>query len=193
MKRFLTLTLALASIFILSSCGAFSHKFNPVESGLYIKKDGTFKSALIGELDKEQYTSEGLKEFAQNEVNEYNNKTGTEGVILEKASVKDGKAELIFSYSNTLALLEFAHDSQDDSLNFTNIKIADKDNYQALQISDETLISKIKGKAKVVEVTGKARITTEGNIIYAIGKNGEIVHDKHDIVTGDGQSYIVIK
>lgn len=191
MKRFLTL--ALASILFLTSCGAFSHKFNPVESGLYIKKDGTFKSALIGELDKEQYTTEGLKEFAQNEVNEYNNKTGTEGVILEKASVKDGKAELIFSYTNTLALLEFAHDSQDDSLNFTNIKIADKDNYQSLQISDETLISKIKGKAKIVEVTGKARITTEGNIIYATGKNGEIVHDKHDIVTGDGQSYIVIK
>jgi len=191
MKRFLTL--ALASILFLTSCGAFSHKFNPVESGLYIKKDGTFKSALIGELDKEQYTTEGLKEFAQNEVNEYNNKTGTEGVILEKASVKDGKAELIFSYANTLAPLEFAHDSQDDSLNFTNIKIADKDNYQSLQISDETLISKIKGKAKIVEVTGKARITTEGNIIYATGKNGEIVHDKHDIVTGDGQSYIVVK
>ena len=106
MKRFLTL--ALASILFLTSCGAFSHKFNPVESGLYIKKDGTFKSALIGELDKEQYTTEGLKEFAQNEVNEYNNKTGTEGVILEKASVKEGKAELIFSYANTLALLEFA-------------------------------------------------------------------------------------
>lgn len=184
------LTLCISGV---SGCSMISHRFSPKENGIYVKKDGTFQSALFMDVAGESYTVEGLEAFAKAEVDEYNAMTGTMGVELEKANIKDGRASLLFSYQNSLALLEFAMETQDDSIRFRDIKVVDKEGLSSLNITDETILSKMDKKSKLIVVNGGARITTEGRIVYAKGESGEIVHDKHDIIIGDGESYIIMK
>lgn len=178
---------------VLSSCGVFAHKFEPTENGIYIKKDGSVQSALFMELDGEHYTSDGLKEFVQAEVDRYNANYAEERVEIVDAGLKDGVGKVVYSYADSDTLLEYAKYAQDDSIKFSEMKVLDADTAALYGISDEEILSKLKGKAQLVVIDGATRITTEGKILLAKGKNGDIVHDNYDIVTGVGESYIIFK
>lgn len=179
------------SMALLSACGSLAHKFNPSENGIYIKRDGKLQSALIMDIEGGDYSSDGLREFVQAEVDRYNEKSGEERVSLLEAGVKDGQGKIVYEYISPDALLEFSEFTQDDTIAFDQIQVLDASTSSS--ISDEEILSKLKGKAKLVVVHGNARITTEGKIVLAKGNQGEIVHDDYDVVTGAGESMIVFK
>lgn len=182
-----------AMMAFMTSCGAFAHKFEPTQNGIYVKRDGKLQSALFMELEGTSYHSEGLKEFVQAEVNRYNEEKGEEKVQLLEAELKDGRGKVVYEYADPAVLMEYAKFTQDDSVKFTEIKLLNADTAADSGIVDEEVLSQLKGKAQLIVIDGAARITTEGKILTAKSDKGKIVHDDYDIVTGVGESYIVFR
>lgn len=92
-KAVLTFILCLG---MLAGCGS---KISADESTVFVQKDGSVVSVDVEEFDSNTYDEQGLKDYVEQTVSEYNEQNGKNQVKFKKLSVKDGKAELTMEYA----------------------------------------------------------------------------------------------
>ncbi len=163
---------ALSIALTVAGCGTKAG-FEPTESCLYIKKDGSIQSVLIY-TDEEGISGaseDSLKEFIQNELDEYNSmQSDKNAVTIDSVKLDDKELSVTYDYASLFYVASWAEYSQDDSINLSGIEI-DK-------------------SSKTVSTDGKAVIYFEGDIESA--SDGVSVDGKK-AVTPDGASTITYK
>ncbi|SFR75853.1 hypothetical protein [Anaeromicropila populeti] len=69
-------------------------------STILIRSDGTVQSSSVENFEKEYYSESELKDFIDDAVSEYNDKTGEKVIKLEDCEVNDQKASMILTYDS---------------------------------------------------------------------------------------------
>ena len=115
---------------------------------------------------------EGLRNFVNERIAEYNANKKSDAVSVEKLKVQDGEATLILSYANTNYFLEF----QGIDFNVKYLALLSRENavksYNISNLVDtsgepvELLTALERDDVKVLVVTGKTMITVNGDILY---------------------------
>lgn len=105
MKRILSLAL----VFVLctgvfAGCGA---SYAADESTVFVLKDGGIVSTDVEAFDESAYDESGLKSYAKETIENYNNINGEGLVKLKDMSVKDKKATIILSYASAADYQKF--------------------------------------------------------------------------------------
>ena len=216
MKRmFVTALSILAASALLAGCSKMgvTGGFSPKESCVYIEADGSAQWASVESYEKENYTSEGLKESAGKKIGSFNsslgkdasfeNKEGSEKlpVAIVSASMKDGKAVLVLEYDTPGRLVEFARQTGDDTVTFTALDTgrvasmssgmqdkAFQDAKGNAMAGDEALKD---NQSLVVMAEGKGVIKTENAVNYV--SDGCVLMDSYTVETPeDGTAYIIL-
>ena len=173
MKHKISLVAAALSVMVTVAGCSSKTGFEPTESSLYIKKDGSIQSALIYTTDEslDGASEDSLKEFIQKELDEYNSMQSEKNAVTIDSVKLDGKTiSVIYDYASPFYIASWAEYSQDDSIKLSSIEI------------DKT--------AKTVAVDGEAVIYFEGDIENA--SDGVSVDGKR-AVTPDEASIIIYK
>lgn len=181
-------------IAIFSGCSSVSStEFKPDENAVFIKRDGTFQSSIVVEASGD-YTAEGLREYAQREVDEFNSFVADEtAVSIVSVNAEGGKLKLILSYKNFDMMLKFAQRTKDDTMGISNIRIMSVKDAIAMNLTsglpDEALKKK---EAYLVIIDGSNRIYTEGKILFVQGENATRISD-YTALSGGSQNFIVFE
>ena len=97
-KRIIRSVLAFVLCFgMFAGCGS---KLSADESTVFVQKDGSIISVDVEEFDSDSYDEQGLKDYVEQTISEYNEENGKNQVRLKKLSMKDGKAELTMEYAS---------------------------------------------------------------------------------------------
>ena len=102
MKRVLICLISILGILMLAGCAKkeiFITTDDITSDTILVKRDGSLFVAIVEEFDKSYYNLEELNEFVSKEVNEYNNKVGSQEVTIEELGLKNGKAVMILEYT----------------------------------------------------------------------------------------------
>lgn len=81
---------------MLAGCGS---RLSVDESTVFVQKDGSIVSVDVEEFDSASYDEQGLRDYVEQTVAEFNDQNGANQVKLKQLSVKDGKAELSLEYA----------------------------------------------------------------------------------------------
>ncbi len=195
-------------------------EFDPVQSSVFIKQDGSILSATVEHTQQDYYTEENLKSFVEGKVSEFNaaqgkesaayNKEGAERlpVAIVSCSLGAGQGEQILKYvleySSSDMLFAFTGTIRDAEMTLTSLAT---DSVES-RLSKGDLVgepfvdakgqsvesSKItsQSKLRVVVSEGPATIQTEGKVVYMT--QGCTLQDAYTVTTpGEGISYIVFK
>lgn len=215
------LAAALAAV-LASGCGgrAGSAGFAPDESSVYIKKDGTIKSASVERSSNDYYTAEGLEEAAAQAVSAFNEeqagraqaKSG-EGeeplpVEISQCTVKEQGGEqvltCILDYDSADTFLAFNSRIQNPEAAFAALSTDSVENMVArgdLVGSDfvdargrEVESGKVtsQGSLRAVKVQGAGLFETEGKVMYAT-QGCSLTEDGGVLTPQEGVSYIIFK
>lgn len=164
----------------------------PQRSGIYVKNDKSIESAIVEPVEDGKYTSEGLKKFAEHEVERYNTEKNTNNVKVVSAQVKDGNASVIFSYTDANTFLDFAKFSQDNTVKVESIQVMSLEEAKSQGQLDGIDTSQINSSANVVAIKGIADVTTQGSILAAASDGKQLNHEEKEVVTEGEMSYIVV-
>lgn len=136
---------------------------------MLVKRDGSIYAAIVEDFNKSYYNLSELNEFVSAEVNEYNNKVGSNEVVIEELELKNGKAILILSYSkmehyssfNEMPVAYYSASTQNVALELPDQYVnAKKDTV----VDKETAMDN--GKNKVLVLYEPYEIIVEGDIKF---------------------------
>lgn len=82
---------------MLAGCGS---GISADENTVFVKKDGSVVSVDVENFDANTYDEQGLKEYVEQTISEYNEENGKNLVKLKNLSVKDGQAKLTLQYAS---------------------------------------------------------------------------------------------
>ena len=192
-KKLLAAAVAVTAVLMLGGCEGLSAKSakgpETEESCLYITKDGSIQWVSVEHYEGGSYSKEELLDFASEKIKEYNEAKGTESskepVTLVSGSLENGKAVLVTSYDSGESLVDFAGETGDDTMPFTEIRAGTPE-----ELSEDLKAAgiEIHGSFAVV-LQGEGIVQTEGKLLDADGSC--TVSDGHFIKTGSGTSVIV--
>lgn len=222
MKKAGLMVAAALACTLLYGCGArsgISGGFEPTQNSIYVTRDGEMSSALVQsyETEKDYYSQEELKAFAEKAVIEYNtgkgagesayNDEGTQGRLpaaLSSCTLADGKATIIFDFASAGDLIGFAGADNDPDFAVTNLSV--------LQLTDAFGSGSLEGaefvkpdgsavpaedvkkqeKAFAVLVEGAGTIQTDGKVQF-MSKGLTLVDEYTVSIPEQGTSYIIFK
>lgn len=98
MRKFLVCFILMCAV--LSGCG---QKQKATETKLQIEKDGKITSVLVETFDKDFYNQDELLEMINLEIAQYNQKAGTQAIVLESLTVDELK--------RAIAVMEYQSDA----------------------------------------------------------------------------------
>lgn len=101
-KTFLTVVLSAA---VLTGCS----RFQPEQSTVKIKKDGSLQTAVVESLDKSYYKEEELKAMIDDAVAAYNGNKEEAPVVVNGCEVEEGTASLYMDYASAEDYQAFNH------------------------------------------------------------------------------------
>lgn len=97
-KKIRRTVLAIALCFVmLAGCGS---GISADENTVFVQKDGTVVSVDVEEFDTNTYDEQGLKDYVDQTISDYNSENGKNQVSLKNLAVKDGKAKLTLQYAS---------------------------------------------------------------------------------------------
>lgn len=216
----IALSCAVLCCLLITGCsdlgGASAREFKPVQSSIFVGRDGSIQSAVIETYTEGDYDQAEMQAMAESVLSAHNLAQGAaeagrneEGAAKLPAAVKsctvgEGKAALIYEFASGSDLVKFARENDDETIQLEEISaftvseglvqgslldgnfIKVKD---GSSVSNDTVTSKSDWTA--VAVTGPAVIVTEGKIQYVT--QGVTVTDNFTVSTPEGKSYIVFK
>ncbi len=195
-------------------------EFNPVQSSVFIKQDGSVLSATVEHTQQDYYTEESLKSFVEGKVSEFNagqgkesaayNKEGAEKlpVAVVSCSLTEGQGErtlkYVLEYSSADMLFAFTGTIRDEMMTLTSLATDSVENRLSkgdlvgstfVDTKGQTVESgKVTSQSKlhVVVSEGPGTIQTEGKVAYMT--QGCTLQDPYTVTTPEeGVSYIVFK
>lgn len=218
-KAKLILAAALVST-LLFGCGdkgLRSQVFAPIENSVYVTRDGGISNAIV-ELygsDKDNYTEDTLKAWAEEAVIAYNKSKGaTESaysesgsdnnlpVAIEECSLKDGTATLIFRYATAEDMIEFSAAGANLDMNIQGIRVMQLSD-AAQYLEDASFIKadgadaaaddvKKQEKAFAAIVEGSTTLQVEGKVLFM--SKGVVLVDRRTVsIPEQGTSIIIFK
>lgn len=225
MKKISRAMLALAvvvTMFAASGCARSGGgaEFNPAQSSIFIKKDGSVLSASVGHSEQNYYSEEELKGFTETKLAEFNaaqgkesaayNKEGAEklpaAIVSCKVEVADGAqtVKAILEYSSPEMLLALAAENRDGDVKLVSLATDSVENRLAAGDLVGSSFVDAKGKAvdagkitsqsklRVVSTQGPALIQTEGKVLYM--SEGCTLTDDYTVQTPEeGNCFIIFK
>ncbi len=214
MKKILSVLLAAAMVMALSACGG--SKYEPTESGIFVKRDGTVIDAAIETFDKDHYSKDELKSYVEEQVVAYNTENSSYTVAYQD-DVKDKDAVLPVAIDClevngdkkvATLLLKFAGVS--DYLGFNEGRVGE-DAYFVSALATQAMLKgevnwiQVKDNQKVDEATAlsnekyylvgldfEARVEVEGTIVYA-SDNVSVLTGSVFTTDGEEPGYVVYK
>lgn len=91
--------LLLCTLFLTGCGGEVKLSADMVEENtVLVRADGTMEQMLIENFAKEYYSEQGLKEFAEEQISEYNRSVDEERISLEHMEVENKKACVLLAY-----------------------------------------------------------------------------------------------
>ena len=151
------------------------YPFEPTVTGIYMTRDGRICSAEITPFDNSsfqepRYMEEGLREFVQSNVSNYNTAKGFEAVTMEELEVKNKVAKLVLSYDSVETFMDF----QGKDFGIRNLRLVSRDeavrNYDIQNLVDANgneigLLDALRGEdVMVLVISGRTTVTVNGNI-----------------------------
>jgi len=137
MKKFRWIIIALAAGIVLAGCsgGKAVGPEHATESCVYIDEKGRISSILIAQYEEADEDLEGLKNFAEDAVIEYNKKKGSAAmsknveealmrlpVAIQDCRMEKGTAAVVFEYATAEDLIEFSAEQQDMTVGLTGLE-----------------------------------------------------------------------
>lgn len=217
----LTVAVVMA-MFVASGCARSGGgaEFDPAQSSIFIKKDGSVLSASVGHSEQNYYSEEELKGFMETELAEFNASQGKEGaaynqegaeklpaaIVSCKVEGADGQkvVKAILEYSSPEMLLALAGENRDGDIKLNSLATDSVENRLAAGELVGSSFVDDKGKAvdagkitsqsklRVVSAQGPALIQTEGKVLYM--SEGCTLADDYTVQTPEeGSSFIIFK
>lgn len=169
---------------LMTACGGKKADVKELKAGqvkeatLLVKQDGTVQSAIVENFDKDYYNKDELKNFMEEQIQDFNGKNGADSVVLKENDVKDGKAVAIFNYKDMDSYIGFykyyapyakvgglaCSVKEADSQNLLEERFTDT---EGGSVSREDILSK--EDASVIAVEGQTLVQTEKAIVCASG------------------------
>lgn len=209
MKKFKTAFAGFIAAVLLAGCAgssAATSVFSPETSSIFVTREGAVSSAIVESYEeKDYYSEEGLKAFAQESVDAYNQAAGTDkAVALKSCSMKDGKASLVFEYGSGNDLVQFAKEYEDAANQVQSLEVSTvADALAKGKLKDVTYVDVKKkapasadaatsdGALHAVEVEGAVTLQTEGRVVYT--SENVTLADDFTAQTPEGKSYIIFR
>ena len=220
MRKFMRRMVLAAGMFgflLLAGCGS-EVKFEPTESSIYVRADGSVISAEITGFDntsfgEERYSEEELKAFVEDAVKAYNAGVGSPNlaysseledknsilpVSIDSLKVEEKEAELVISYASCADYLNF--NKADDTV--TQLSVTSAPVAVASGISLDGLVNakgeivdtskaKESEKYRVASVAGETTVVINGKIL---GVSGAEILNEHTVKTTYGvMAYILFR
>ena len=203
------------AMFVASGCARSGGgaEFDPAQSSIFIKKDGSVLSASVGHSEQNYYSEEELKGFMETELAEFNASQGKEGAEKLPAAIVSCKVEgadgqkvvkAILEYSSPEMLLALAGENRDGDIKLNSLATDSVENRLAAGELVGSSFVDDKGKAvdagkitsqsklRVVSAQGPALIQTEGKVLYM--SEGCTLADDYTVQTPEeGSSFIIFK
>ena len=207
----------MCGLLLLAGCGG-EVKFEPTESSLYLRGDGSLKGAEITAFDnttfgEERYSEEELKVFVEDAVKNYNSEAGSLSmaysseledknqilpVSIESLTVEENVAELIIDYASCDDYLKF--NAADDTITYLSVTSApvavaggvSLDGYvNAKGEPVDTAKARESEKYRLASVNGTTTVVVNGSIVGVLG--AEILDGHTARTTGGTPAYILFK
>lgn len=172
MRKMILFTIIMISFLAFSGCKKeeiFINTDDITTNTMLVKRDGSIYATIVEDFDKSYYNLTELNEFVAKEVDEYNQRIGSEEVTIEGLELKNNKVILIIKYS------KMAHYSAFNdmpaayfSASTENVALELPDEY--VSAKKDTVVDKAKamkkGKNKVLVLYEPYEIIVEGNIKF---------------------------
>ncbi|MDD6211725.1 MAG: hypothetical protein PUB22_01025 [Clostridiales bacterium] len=194
--------------------GCNSVKYEPEVSGVFIRKDGSVKSAEIEPFDnsgftEERYKESELKSFVEDAVISYNEENCGQSaayakdtkeelkVAIEKLEVKSNTATLILDYASCQDYLSFSE--ADDAIVALSVQTAPEAADENISLDGlvdaegnaaDTSSMESNKKYYVAEVAGTSEIVVEGKLMAV--SSGVTVKDKNTAVIDSEDPVILV-
>ncbi|MCI8672665.1 MAG: hypothetical protein HFI89_04130 [Lachnospiraceae bacterium] len=209
----LTAVLCLA-VFLLGGCSK-SDNFEPLQDCLYIRENGTVEEALFDTLDKEYFSSDGLKSFIEEAVIRYNSDAA--GIarayaeddddnlpvsIRKLETDKNNKAILILDYATPKHYIDFNGEaglakqlttgSVESALSVgVNLDVGLKAAKDGSAVTPDTI--KKHGKYRVILIQGVTPVQVQGKVMYISDNVTVIDNNVVSVNAEDEVAYIIFK
>lgn len=165
------------------------------ENTMLAKVDGKLQVITVEAFDKSYYKLSELSEFVKKEINAYNEKAGSEKVIIDDLRLRNGKAIMLLTYSgmdqytnfNEVSAAYFNGGIEDNPLNMPAELISTKDG--SIKNCNDVIKN---SKYKVLVVNEPYHIIVDGTIKYY---SDNAVLEDEDILqsAAEGMTVIVFK
>lgn len=104
MRRILTVVLMMAAI-CMAACG--SQKSAVTQTTIEAMKNGAIVHTIVEDFTEEYYNLEELRDMISSSCSSYNQKAGSERVIMESMELEDGILSVVMRYKNSEDYSEF--------------------------------------------------------------------------------------
>lgn len=206
--------LAALSGFLLCGCSgrAALSGFDPAQSSIYIKKDGSVSSASVEQTKQNYYSQEDLEAFAVQKAEEFNESQGgkeeASPVSVASCTVEEGEEgqilTCILDYDSPESLIAFNQAIRNPEIAFASLEtdtvsaMSQKEDFAQAVFTDAkgagTELSKVteKGDNRAVRIEGAGLVQTEGRILYTT--QGCTLDGESAVQTPEeGVSYIIFQ
>lgn len=186
--------------------------FDPAQSSIYIRKDGSVSSASVEQTGQNYYSQEDLEAFAVQKAEEFNKSQGSEEgsspVSVASCTVEEGEGgqvlKCILDYDSPENLIAFNQAIRNPEIAFASLEtdtvsaMSRKEDFSQAVFEDakgkSTDLSKVteQGGNRAVRIEGAGLIQTEGKILYTT--QGCTLDGESAVQTpGEGVSYIIFQ
>lgn len=198
LKKTMIGVLTFSMMLVFSACGSDAGE----EGGTFLslKKDGAVRSCIEESFEESYYDRDELEQSISELAADYNNRTGTESVTVEKVEVKDGVAQVELSYAGAGDYAAFnqalffagaAGDAESAGCSLDVVLSSVKDPGETigkadiLALKDEKLL--VTDISEAVMLDGKALYTSDNVTVSSGGKTVKRADD------GSKMMYVIYK
>lgn len=162
---------------------------------MLVKRNGQIQTAIVEDFSKTYYNLTELNEFVSKEVKAYNQKAGSDEVVIEDLELKNGKAVMILSFSgmahysafNNVSAAYFSTDTKNVAIELPEQYVSTKN---GSRVNREEAMKN--GKNQVLVVYEPYEIIVEGDIKY-YSENASLGEDNRLDSIGEEATVVIYK
>ena len=165
---------------MLGGCGMLGEKpWEPTETALQMKKDGTVTETVIDQLDQNYYSSQELESMINSSVSEYNQSKGGDVITIDSLSIENNQVNLTMTYASAQDYAEYNNvrfyngsmlgAEMDGYLFYNQFRQVEKGTVTADDLSNEEALRHKEYQVLVTDTSHAVRVP--GDVVY-VSVNG---------------------
>ena len=160
---------------MLGGCGMLGEKpWEPTETALQMKKDGTVTETVIDQLDQNYYSSQELESMINSSVSEYNQSKGGDVITIDSLSIENNQVNLTMTYASAQDYAEYNNvrfyngsmlgAEMDGYLFYNQFRQVEKGTVTADDLSNEEALRHKEYQVLVTDTSHAVRVP--GDVVY---------------------------